>query len=183
LSQGEQLGKIGPNVGGDRRASRLQQAEMVDNDDRIAVPPDVRQPFVQGRPSVDPKLSIRVLILGYCCGIRSERRLCGEGYLTLAYRWFCGSGLDGDVPDRSSFSQNRHARFRGSDLLRRLFGSVPQRGIEEGLVGEGFAVDASLIQGLRLGREAELAGQGAGYRAAHPGVRQIPAQRWRLLAR
>src|SRR5260370_4045529 len=100
-----------------------------------------------GRPSIDPELLIRMLIVGYCFGIRSERRLCEEVHLNLAYRWFCGLGLDGSVPDHSTFSKNRHGRFRDSDLLRRLFETVLQRCIEEGLVGgEGFAVDASLIQ-------------------------------------
>jgi transposase len=100
-----------------------------------------------GRPSVDPELMIRMLIVGYCVGIRSERRLCEEVHLNLAYRWFCRLGLDGSVPDHSTFSKNRHGRFRESDLLRRLFESVLQRCIDEGLVGgEGFAVDASLIQ-------------------------------------
>jgi transposase len=100
-----------------------------------------------GRPSVDPELLIRMLIVGYCFGIRSERRLCEEVHLNLAYRWFCGLGLNGEVPDHSTFSKNRHGRFRDSDLLRRLFETVLQRCIDEGLVGgEGFAVDASLIQ-------------------------------------
>src|SRR3954470_1412456 len=100
-----------------------------------------------GRPSIDPELLIRMLIVGYCFGIRSERRLCEEVHLNLAYRWFCRLGLDGSVPDHSSFSKNRHGRFRDSDLLRRLFETVLQRCIDEGLVGgEGFAVDASLIQ-------------------------------------
>jgi len=87
-----------------------------------------------------------MLIVGYCFGIRSERRLCEEVHLNLAYRWFCRLGLDGDVPDHSTFSKNRHGRFRDSDLLRRLFETVLQRCIAERLVGgEGFAVDASLI--------------------------------------
>ena len=107
------------------------------------------EPFYSaiGRPSIDPELMIRMLIVGYCLGIRSERRLCEEVHLNLAYRWFCGLGLDGEVPDHSTFSKNRHGRFRDSDLLRRLFESVLQRCIDEGLVGgEGFAVNASLIQ-------------------------------------
>jgi transposase len=100
-----------------------------------------------GRPSVDPELMIRMLIVGYCFGIRSERRLCEEVHLNLAYRWFCRLGLDGDVPDHSTFSKNRHGRFRDSDLLRELFETTVRRCIEEGLVGgEGFAVDASLIR-------------------------------------
>lgn len=84
---------------------------------------------------------IRMPIVGYCFGIRSERRLCDEGHLNLAWRWFCRLGLDGRVPDHSTFSKNRHGRFRDSDLLRRLFETVPRRCIDEGLVGgEGFAV-------------------------------------------
>src|SRR5262245_9131572 len=99
-----------------------------------------------GRPSIAPELMIRMLLVGYCFGIRSERRLCDEVHLNLAYRWFCRLGLDGDVPDHSTFSKNRHGRFRDSDLLRRLFETVLQRCIAERLVGgEGFAVDASLI--------------------------------------
>jgi transposase len=100
-----------------------------------------------GRPSVDPELMIRMLIVGYCFGIRSERRLCEEVHLNLAYRWFCRLGLEGQVPDHSTFSKNRHGRFRESDLLRRLFETVLSRCVEEGLVGgEGFAVDGSLIR-------------------------------------
>ena len=85
-----------------------------------------------GRPSVDPELMIRMLIVGYCFGIRSERRLCEEVHLNLAYRWFCRLGLDGDVPDHSTFSKNRHGRFRDSDLLRRLFETVLRRCIGRG---------------------------------------------------
>jgi transposase len=100
-----------------------------------------------GRPSIDPELMIRMLIVGYCFGIRSERRLCEEVHLNLAYRWFCRLGLDGCVPDHSTFSKNRHGRFRQSNLLRRVFETVLKRCIREGLVGgEGFAVDASLIK-------------------------------------
>jgi transposase len=99
-----------------------------------------------GRPSIDPELMMRMLIVGYCMGIRSERRLCEEIHLNLAYRWFCRLGLDGRVPDHSTFSRNRHGRFRQSDILRHLFETVVQRCLREGLVGgEGFAVDASLI--------------------------------------
>ena len=99
-----------------------------------------------GRPSIDPELLIRMLIVGYCFGIRSERRLCEEVHLNLAYRWFCRLGLDGDVPDHSTFSKTRHGRFRDADLLRELFETVVRRCMAEGLVGgEGFAVDASMI--------------------------------------
>src|SRR6478736_845560 len=100
-----------------------------------------------GLPSVDPELLVRMLLVGYCYGIRSERRLCEEVHLNLAYRWFCRLGLDGGVPDHSTFSKNRHGRFRDSDLLRELFETTVRRCIAEGLVGgEGFAVDASLIR-------------------------------------
>ncbi len=85
-----------------------------------------------GRPSIDPELMIRMLIVGYCCGIRSERRLCEEVHLNLAYRWFCRLGLDGAIPDHSTFSKNRHGRFRDSDLLRELFESTVECCIKEG---------------------------------------------------
>jgi transposase len=99
-----------------------------------------------GRPSIDPELMMRMLIVGYCFGIRSERRLCDEVHLNLAYRWFCRLGLDGDVPDHSTFSKNRHGRFRESDLFRKLFETVVARCIKERIVGgEAFAVDASMI--------------------------------------
>jgi transposase len=99
-----------------------------------------------GRPSIDPELLVRMLLVGYCYGIRSERRLCEEVHLNLAYRWFCRLGLDGEVPDHSTFSKNRHGRFRDSDLLRKLFETVVQRCMAEGLVdGSAFAIDASLI--------------------------------------
>lgn len=99
-----------------------------------------------GRPSIDPELMMRMLIVGYCVGIRSERRLCEEVHLNLAYRWFCRLGLEGKVPDHSTFSLNRNGRFRESDILRHLFETVVERCISEGLVGgEGMAADASLI--------------------------------------
>ncbi len=100
-----------------------------------------------GRPSIDPELMIRMLILGYCFGIRSERRLCEEVHLNLAYRWFCRLDLEDDVPDHSSFSKNRHGRFRENDIFRRVFETVLRRCMAEGLVrGEGFAADASIIR-------------------------------------
>lgn len=100
-----------------------------------------------GRPSVDPELMIRMLLVGYCYGIRSERRLCEEVDFNLAYRWFCHLGLEDDVPDHSTFSKNRHGRFREADLLRMVFDTVVKRCIEERLVkGEGFAIDASFIR-------------------------------------
>jgi transposase len=99
-----------------------------------------------GRPSIDPELMIRMLIVGYTHGIRSERRLCEEVRLNLAYRWFCRLDLTDPIPDHSTFSKNRHGRFRDSDLFRKVFEDVVARCIAEGLVGgERFAADASLI--------------------------------------
>jgi len=100
-----------------------------------------------GRPSVDPELMIRMLIVGYCYGIRSERQLCEDVHYHLAYRHFCRLGLEGKVPDHSTFTKNRYGRFRDSDVFRRLFETVVRRCMEEALIGaEGFAVDASLIR-------------------------------------
>ncbi|MEO4041142.1 IS1182 family transposase [Hoeflea sp. CAU 1731] len=100
-----------------------------------------------GRPSIDPELMIRMLLVGYCMGIRSERRLCDEVHLNLAYRWFCRLDLNDAVPDHSTFSKNRHGRFRQSDLFRHLFNTVLKRCIAVGLVGgDDFGVDASLIK-------------------------------------
>ena len=107
------------------------------------------EPFYSpiGRPSIDPELMIRMLIVGYCFGIRSERRLCEEVHLNLAYRWFCRLGLEDQVPNHSTFSKNRHGRFRDSEAFRQLFESVLRRCMAEGLVrGEGFATDASIIK-------------------------------------
>ncbi len=88
-----------------------------------------------GRPSIDPELMIRMLIIGYCFGIRSERRLCEEVQLNLAYRWFCRLSIEDQVPDHSTFSKNRHGRFRDADTFRFVFEQVLQRCIEEGLIG------------------------------------------------
>jgi transposase len=100
-----------------------------------------------GRPSIDPLLMIRMLIVGYVFAIRSERALCREVRLNLAYRWFCGLGIEDKIPDHSAFSRARNERFRDSDLFRRVFEHVVGACIAAGLVGrEGFAVDASLIQ-------------------------------------
>ena len=99
-----------------------------------------------GRPSVDPELMIRMLVVGYCYGIRSERRLCEEVHLNLAYRWFCRLALEDAVPNHSTFSKNRHGRFRESATFRWVFEKVVHACMTAGLVkGEGFAVDASIV--------------------------------------
>jgi transposase len=100
-----------------------------------------------GRPSVDPELMIRMLLIGYCLGIRSERQLCDEVKLNLAYRWFCRLSIEDKVPDHSTFSKNRHGRFREAEAFRFVFEQVLKRCIDAGLVGgEGFAVDASVVK-------------------------------------
>lgn len=100
-----------------------------------------------GRPSIDSELMMRMLMVGYCYGIRSERRLCEEVKLHLAYRWFCKLDLDDKVPHHSTFSVNRLGRFRESNILRHVFEQVVAACMAAGLVkGEGFAVDASVIE-------------------------------------
>ena len=100
-----------------------------------------------GRPSIDPELMIRMLIIGYVFAIRSEREICRDVQVNLAYRWFCGLGLEDSVPSHSVFSRARSERFRDSDLLRTVFEHVVMSCIDAGLVGgQSFAVDASLIE-------------------------------------
>src|SRR5262249_44863692 len=107
------------------------------------------EPFYSelGRPSIDPELMIRMLIVSYCYGIRSERKLCEEVELHLAYRWFCRLGLEDKVPNHSTFSVNRHGRFRDSDIFRQLFEAVVRACMDAGIIkGEGFAIDASVME-------------------------------------
>jgi transposase len=100
-----------------------------------------------GRPSIDPERMIGMLRVGSCFGIRSERRRCQAVQLNLAYRGFCKLGLDGAVPDHSTFSRNRHGRFRESEGCRSVFETVVRSGMVAGLVkGEGFATDASRVR-------------------------------------
>src|SRR3954447_5813630 len=100
-----------------------------------------------GRPSIDPVLMIRMLIIGYIFAIRSERALCREVQVNLAYLWFCGLSIEDNIPDHSAFSRARNERFLDTDIFRRVFERVVGACIAAGLVGgEGFAVDASLIQ-------------------------------------
>ncbi len=99
-----------------------------------------------GRPSIDPALMIRMLVIGYVFAIRSERALCRDVQVNFAYRWFCGLSIEDRIPDHSAFSRARNERFRDSDIFRRVFERVVEACIAAGLVGgEGFAVDASLI--------------------------------------
>ena len=122
-----------------------------------------------GRPSIDPELMIRMLIVGYCYGIRSERRLCEEVHLNLAYRWFCRLGIEDAVPEHSTFSKNRHGRFRESDAFRHVFETVLERCMNEGLVdGEGFAIDASVVK-ADAARASAIPGADIDSRALGPG--------------
>src|SRR5512138_3485479 len=100
-----------------------------------------------GRPSIDPVLMIRMLLVGYVFAIRSERRICAEVQVNLAYRWFCGLSIEDKIPDHSVFSRARHERFRESEVFRRVFERVVASCIAGGLVGgEAFSIDVSLIK-------------------------------------
>ena len=99
-----------------------------------------------GRPSIDPEILLRILLVGYLYGITSERRLMGEVGLNLAYRWFTGLGFDQSIPDHSTFSKNRHGRFRESSLFREFFEQIVQRCIDAGLVErQRLSVDGTII--------------------------------------
>lgn len=100
-----------------------------------------------GRPSVPPQVLVRMMLIGYLYGITSERRLCQEVHLNLAYRWFCGLSLEDKVPDHSTFSKNRHGRFAATALFRDLFYEVVRQAMERGLVGgRHLTVDATTVQ-------------------------------------
>jgi transposase len=140
----------------------VPQTHLLRQIDKVLDLSDVRQklaPYYSniGRPSLDPELMLRMLLIGYIYGIRSERRLVEEVHLNLAYRWFCGLGLEGNVPERSSFSKTRHGRFRESDVFRLVFENVVQACLRAGLVsGETFATDASVIEAdVRIARSTE----------------------------
>jgi transposase len=112
-----------------------------------------------GRPSIDPELMIRMLVAGYVFAIRSERLICREVQVNLAYRWFCRLGIEDAIPDHSAFSRARNERFRDGDVFRSVFERVVEACIAAGLVGgEGFAVDASLIQ-ADANKQRSIAGQ------------------------
>jgi transposase len=112
-----------------------------------------------GRPSIDPELMIRMLVVGYVFALRSERLICREVQVNLAYRWFCRLGIEDAIPDHSAFSRARNERFREGDVFRRVFERVVETCIAAGLVGgEGFAVDASLIQ-ADANKQRSIAGQ------------------------
>jgi transposase len=121
-----------------------------------------------GRPSIDPELMIRMLVVGYVFAIRSERLICREVQVNLAYRWFCKLGIEDAIPDHSAFSRARNERFREGDVFRHVF---------ERVVEACIAADR-----LRRSPDAKLAGRGKGYRATYSRVRQIETRRRHLLA-
>lgn len=124
-----------------------------------------------GRPSIDPELMLRMMLVGYLFGIRSERRLCDEVHLNLAYRWFCRLGLSGGVPDHSTFTKNRHGRFREGDVFRRLFKDVVARCAAAGLViGEDAAIDGSVIKADASPERRRPGSEDCGNRSEHDRV-------------
>jgi transposase len=100
-----------------------------------------------GRPSIDPELLLRILLIGYLYGITSERKLVEELRMHLAWRWFTGLGFDQEIPHHSTFSKNRHGRFQESKLFEQLFEQIVRQCVEVGLVkGEDLSVDGSFVE-------------------------------------
>src|SRR2546427_1604327 len=100
-----------------------------------------------GRPSIDPELLLRILLIGYLYGITSERKLVEELRMHLAWRWFTGLGFDQEIPHHSTFSKNRHGRFQESKLFEQLFEEIVARCLEAGLVeGDNLSVDGSFVE-------------------------------------
>src|SRR6266478_6658447 len=99
-----------------------------------------------GRPSIDPEVLLRLLLVGYLYGLTSERRLLEEVKMHLAYRWFTRLGFDQEIPDHSTFSKNRHGRFRQSGVFREVFEEIVRRWLAAGLVeGKNLAVDGTMV--------------------------------------
>jgi len=100
-----------------------------------------------GRPSIDPELLLRMLLVGYLYGVTSERKLVEELRMHLAWRWFTRLGFDQEIPHHSTFSKNRHGRFQESNLFQELFEEIVTRCVQAGLVkGEHMSVDGSFVQ-------------------------------------
>src|ERR1700720_1261474 len=109
-----------------------------------------------GRPSIDPEVLLRLLLVGYLYGISSERRLLEEGRMHLAYRWFTWLGFEQEIPDHSTFSKNRHGRFRQSGVFREVFEEIVRRCIVVGLVeGQNLAVDGTIV-GANASRQSRV---------------------------
>jgi transposase len=100
-----------------------------------------------GRPSIDPELLLRILLIGYLYGITSERKLVEELRMHLAWRWFTGLGFNEEIPHHSTFSKNRHGRFQESKLFEQLFEEIVARCLQAVLVrGDGLSVDGSFVE-------------------------------------
>jgi len=99
-----------------------------------------------GRPSIDPEVLLRLMLLGYLYGITSERRLMEEVRMHMAYRWFSRLGFEREIPDHSTFSKNRHGRFRGVGIFLEVFEEIVRRCMEAGLVeGKRLTVDGTIV--------------------------------------
>src|SRR5246127_1310445 len=100
-----------------------------------------------GRPSIDPELLLRILLIGYLYGVTSERKLIEELRMHLAWRWFTGLTFDQEIPHHSTFSKSRHGRFQQSKLFEQLFGQIGRQCVEGGLVeGKHLSVDGSFVE-------------------------------------
>ena len=142
-----------------------------------------------GRPSIDPEVLLRLLLVGYLYGITSERRLLEEVRMHLAYRWFTRLGFEQEIPDHSTFSKNRHGRFRQSGVFREVFEEIVRRCLEAGLVeGQNLAVDGTIVganasRQSRVPREqlkevAQLSRTVRKYLADLEQVNPCPTRRW-----
>ena len=122
-----------------------------------------------GRPSIDPEVLVRLLLLGYLYGITSERRLIEEVRMHLGYRWFVGVGLDQDVPDHSTLSKNRHGRFRQAGVFREVFEEIVRRCLAAGFVeGRQLAVDGTWRPMLARAAESHPRNLSNGHRSRRP---------------
>jgi len=110
-----------------------------------------------GRPSIDPELLLRILLIGYLYGITSERKLVEELRMHLAWRWFTGLGFDQEIPHHSTFSKNRHGRFQESKLFEHLFEQIVRQCVDVGLVqGKHLSVDGSFVE-ANAAKESRIA--------------------------
>ena len=109
-----------------------------------------------GRPSIDPEVLLRLLVVGYLYGITSERRLMEEVRMHLAYRWFTRLGFEQEIPDHSTFSKNRNGRFRQSGVFREVFEEIVRRCLAAGLAeGQNLAVDGTMV-GANASRQSRV---------------------------
>jgi transposase len=126
-----------------------------------------------GRPSIDPELLLRILLIGYLYGISSERKLVEELRMHLAWRWFTGLGFDQEIPHHSTFSKNRHGRFQESKLFEELFEQIVRQCVAVGLVqGQHLSVDGSFVE-ANAAKESRIPREQLGEAAqVHHTVRQ-----------